>query len=166
MAGCGNDMSDLETYVAEVKSRKSSAIEPLPEPVEYDPPPYVGEAYRSPFSPVVAEIPDSAPNPQAAAYSGLQPTRDRQKEPLEYFPLDGLRMVGTIDAGSKRWALIRTAEPQVYRVQVGNYAGLNHGRIVEIADDEVTLIELVRSGSGEWNERRVSIAVTEQDSNG
>lgn len=165
LVGCGNDMDDLEQYVAGVKAIKSSEIEPLPEVPVYDPPQYQGGQYRSPFEPVVAEIPKIVPE-LVFDPNGPRPDDTRVKQPLEYFPLDSLRMVGTIETSGQRWALIRTTEPKVYRVQVGDYAGLNDGRIVVIEDEKITLIELEQTITGRWIENEVSVAVTQQDSSG
>ena len=92
VVACGGDMDDLDSYINEVKARPGGRIEPLPEITPYEVFAYVAdvEGLRSPF------VPDT---PQAAGPStgGRRPDPDRPAEFLEQFPLDTLRMVGTLD---------------------------------------------------------------------
>lgn len=86
---------------------------------------------------------------------------NRRKEPLEDFPLDALKMVGTLSKGKLSWGIIQTADGAVYRVQKGNYLGQNFGRITRVADERIDLIELVQGAMGDWLEREASIAIQE-----
>ena len=61
-------------------------------------------------------------------------------------------MVGTLSDDNGFWALL-AAEGSVYRVQVGDYVGRNHGRIIGITETEIQVIEIVKSGSERWVER-------------
>ena len=51
------------------------------------------------------------------------------------------------------WALLQDTEGSVHRVRMGNYVGKNHGRIVELTEGYVALIEIVSNGPDEWVER-------------
>lgn len=157
LAGCGaNNMGDLQSYVRNVNARPPGPIEPLPEikPVEtfvYEP----GER-RDPFqSDVQAES-----EPLAATDSGPAPDPNRPKEELESYPLDSLRMVGTLEQDDTRWGLIRTKEGVVHRVTVGNYMGQNHGQIISIGLDAIQLNEIVSDAPGQWRERAATVALS------
>ncbi|GAB6068456.1 pilus assembly protein PilP [Methylothermus subterraneus] len=158
LVGCSErDLSDLEAYVAEVKGRPKGAIEPMPEikPAEtfvFDP-----EGLRDPFVP---EKP--TPPPQVAvAGSGIRPDPTRPKEELEAYALDSLRMMGTIKKDGVLWGLVQTSEGTIYRVKPGNYMGQNHGRITQIADDRIELVEIVPDAPGTWRERQASLALAQ-----
>lgn len=158
LAGCGDDrMAELEAYVQTVKARPPGPIEPLPviEPVDtfvYEP----GER-RDPFMPDA----QTAPEEQIALDNGLAPDPTRRKEELESYPLDSLRMVGTLEVENARWGLIRTKEGILHRVKVGNYLGQNNGRITLIGQDAIQLTEIVSDAPGQWRERSATVALTQ-----
>lgn len=157
LAGCGGgDMSDLERYVAEVKSRKSSDIDPIPEIRPYEPYTYRPADRREPFTPTLQTSEDQGGGP------GVRPDPDRPRETLEQYPLDSLRMQGTLSAGGTLYALIRDPEGVVHRVTLGDHMGQNYGEITEITPSEVTLIEIVPDGLGSYMERSADIALSEE----
>ena len=55
--------------------------------------------------------------------SGIRPDTNRCKEELEVFPLDGIKMVGTIAMKSSLWGLVKPSESTIYRVYASNYIG-------------------------------------------
>jgi len=83
------------------------------------------------------------------------------REELENFELDSLRMVGTLKDDAALWAIIRDTTGTVHRVQVGNYLGQNYGKIIEIFDDHLELREVVKDSSGLWEERRATLTLNE-----
>jgi type IV pilus assembly protein PilP len=92
--------------------------------------------------------------------NGLAPDPLRPKEELESYPLDSLRMVGTVQQQETRWALVQTREGLVFRVRVGNYLGMNNGQIVDITDEAIRLTEIVSEIPGDWRERSATLALT------
>ncbi|MDD3765053.1 MAG: pilus assembly protein PilP [Nevskiales bacterium] len=155
LAGCSTDMSDLERYVAEVKARKTTKIEPIPQPTQYENFIYDPAGRRDPFVEILADK-----RPESAG-TGPAPDLDRKREALEAFPLDALRMVGTIRAPDGTFALIKAPDGVIHRVTVRNHMGQNYGRIVAISEAEVSLIELVPDGFGGWNERPASLTLAQ-----
>lgn len=111
------------------------------------PPRYDAQDSRSPFQPREAEGGRERP-----LDSLLMPELDRPREPLEAYDLRELALVGTLRVGGQPSALVRAPGGQVHRVRIGNYLGLDHGRIVEITGTSVQLVELVVERSG-WTER-------------
>ncbi len=162
LASCGtNDMNDLTAYTTQVLARKGSRIAELP-PVE----PYEVYAYASsgeidPFEPFFTEQkpPPTGDKPKG---NGLHPNFDRNKEELENYALDSLRMLGTLELGDGLWGIIRSPDGTIHRIQTGNYMGHNHGKIVAIYEDSIELNEIVEDGSGGWQERQAALALIEE----
>jgi len=152
LAACGKGTDDLENWVTEVKARKATPIEPIPQMRQYEAFLYQAAGRRDPF-----EAP-KAPSVSSAA----RPDMNRNKEPLEEFPIDALRMVGTIDSKGVVYALIKAPDGVVHRVSVKNHLGQNYGQIVGITESEISLLELVPDGFGGWVQRRASLALTQQ----
>jgi len=153
LAACGKGMGDLEAWVTEVKARKPAPIEPLPQMKQYEAFAYVPAERRDPFSSL---------QPQKQAGNGPRPDLNRNKEPLEEFPLDALRMVGTINAAGKTFALVKAPDGVVHRITLKNHLGQNYGEITAISEAEISLLELVPDGFGGWTQRQASLALTEQ----
>ncbi len=160
LVGCGNnDFSDLDRYFSEVRARPKQAIKPLPEIKVIEPFMFKPEGLRDPFK--ALEQPEQSENAEVSTASGIKPDTTRRKEELEAFPLDGLRMVGTIDIKSKLWGLVKVSDGTIYRVKVGNYMGKNYGKIIRIVSDRIELMEIVPDKPGTWREQPASIALTE-----
>jgi type IV pilus assembly protein PilP len=156
LAACGSDMDDLDSYINSVKARPGGRIEPLPEIMPYEVFTYVADAegLRSPFQP---------DTPQAAgpAAGGTSPDPDRPAEFLESFPLDTLRMVGTLDINETVYGLVQTSDGLIHRVVLGNYMGQNDGRITEITESEIVLVEIISDGIGGYIERDAAIGLSD-----
>lgn len=152
LSGCGKGTDDLEAWVAELKAQKAPPIEPIPQMKQYEIFAYNGLGRRDPFS---------APLPSKGPGSGPQPDLNRNKEPLEEFPLDALRMVGTINSKGVVYALVRAPDNVVHRVTVKNHLGQNYGEIVKIEESGISLLELVPDGFGGWVQRPATLALTE-----
>jgi type IV pilus assembly protein PilP len=160
LAGCGNDdFSDLNRYIAEVKVKPKEPIKPLPEIKAIEPFMFKPESLRDPFKPL--EQPAQAEGIDVSTGSGIKPDTARRKEELEAFPLDGLRMVGTVNMKSGLWGLVKASDGTIYRVKVGNYMGKNYGKIIRIVSDKIELMEIVPDKPGTWREQPTSIILTE-----
>ncbi len=155
LSACGGDMDDLDQYINETKAKPGGRIEPLPEITPYEVFTYIADAQgmRSPF------VPDT---PAAAGTTGgTRPDRDRSREYLENFPLDSLGMVGTLYIGDTMYGLVQTSDGLIHRVVPGNYMGQNDGRINEISESEITLVEIISDGIGGYIERDAAVSLTD-----
>lgn len=159
LAGCSDDFSDLNHYISEVKARPKEPIKPLPEIKVIEPFMFKPEGLRDPFR--ALEQLEQTEGVDISAGSGIKPDTTRRKEELEAFPLDGLRMVGTIDMKSSLWGLVKASDGTIYRVKVGNYMGKNYGKIIRIVSDRIELMEIVPDKPGTWREQPASMALTE-----
>jgi type IV pilus assembly protein PilP len=151
VAGCSPG-SDLRQWVTQEKAKKGSSLEPLPVIKTFETFEYKDQELRDPFNVTADEQEQSANN-------GPHPDQDRVREPLEVFPLDGMRMSGTLGLAKTIEGLIRDPDGVVHRVHVGNYLGQNYGRITSIGEDHIEIVELVPNGSGGWMERQATIAL-------
>jgi type IV pilus assembly protein PilP len=156
LAACGGDMDDLDQYINEVKARPGGRIDPLPEITPYEVFTYVAdvEGIRSPF------VPDT-PQATGTAAGGTRPDPDRSREYLEGFPLDTLGMVGTLYIGDTMYGLVQTSDGLIHRVVPGNYMGQNDGRITDISESEITLVEIISDGIGGYIERDAAISLSD-----
>ena len=157
IAACGGDNDDLDQYINEVKSRPGGRIDPLPEIKPYEGFTYVADAegIRSPF------IPDTPQVSASGVDGGVGPDPERSKEFLEGFPLDTLSMVGTLYIGETMYGLVQTSDGLIHRVVPGNYLGQNDGRINEISDSEIEIVEIISDGIGGYIERDAAISLSD-----
>jgi len=159
------DMSDLETWVTGVLSKPGGRIEPIPE-IQ----PYVAYTYQSgekglrdPFQSFYQEAVDDIDlDPNAGLSAEMEKElRNRNREELEQFELDSLRMVGIMDNEESNWGIIMDPNGTVHRVKVGNYMGRNVGKVVNIFENRIDMREIFQNTQGRWEEREASIALNE-----
>ncbi|WGZ93573.1 MAG: pilus assembly protein PilP [Candidatus Thiothrix putei] len=155
LTACNSDMSDLEQYVQSVKAKPASPIDPIPEIKPYVRFIYPGHELDPFDSKILA--PDTVADPGNA----IMPDPNRVPEFLESFPLDSLRMVGTLNQNSALWALIRIPDGAIHRARAGNYLGKNHGKITKVEETKVMLQEIVENGFGGFKERENAIALSD-----
>lgn len=161
MAGCGgDDVSDLTKYIQEVKARPKAAIEPLPEIKVVESFIFKPDGLRDPFRSIERKDDDS--NIDVSGINGIKPDIERRKEELEAYPLDSLRMVGTLRNDKGYWGLIRARDGTIHRVQVGHHMGQNYGKILRILDDKIELMEIVPDKPGTWREQQSSLALADE----
>lgn len=161
LTGCGNDdFSDLNQYLSRVKAEPKRAIKPLPEIKIVESFMFNPEGMRDPFKPLVVPEQQNKAGEQSTE-GGIKPDTNRRKEDLEAFPLEILKMVGTVVMKSNLWGLVKADDGTVHRVQVGNYMGKNYGKIIRISTDKIELMEIVPDKPGTWREQKASLALTE-----
>lgn len=158
LSGCQRDTSDLQQYIAAIKERPGGDIEPMPTIEPHDPYLYPGHD-RSPFDSSVIARPIAT---EPVGIPGeVDIDFDRPREPLESHPLDALRMVGSLEQEGVRYALVRTPDRTVHSVTIGNYLGQNFGRITEMTQGKIRLLEVVPDAFGGYMERENTIALSE-----
>ncbi len=158
LSGCGSrEFEDLNRFVEESKTGLRGRVEPLPEIKQFEPFAYDAFDLPDPFKPRQLDVAGQAPG------GGPAPDINRRKEALEAFPLEGLKMVGTLERKRVRYALIRTPDKNLFKARVGNYMGQNFGIITAISETAVTLKEVIQDpASGGWNERSASLQLLDQ----
>ncbi len=155
LIGCTEgDMRDLHKFVSEAYKDRKPRVEPLPRIRPYETYSYTATQLTDPFSRgnLVTRQP-------SAVGTGLSPDLDRRKEPLEQYPLDSLRMVGTLSRGEASWAVIHAPDGTIHRAGAGNYLGQNFGKIMTVADEKLAIKEIVQGPGGNWVERDTTLAI-------
>lgn len=159
LGACGGEQyGDLKQELNQLTKDLRGKVEPLPQVKPYEPVPYKAFDEVDPFK--ASRIDVVAAGSAAAGASGLKPDLNRAKEPLEAFPIETLRMVGTLTQDKETFGLVK-AGPNLFRVKKGNYMGLNFGVITSIDESEIKFKELVQDGSGDWVERASSLQLVE-----
>ncbi|MCG8324535.1 MAG: pilus assembly protein PilP, partial [Thiotrichales bacterium] len=136
-----NDISDLEAQVSEIMKRPGGEIEPLPEIKPYDAYTYqsLEAGAPDPFAPFYIEaLKEVAQDEDAGLTEEMErEIKNRNREELEGYELDSLKMVGTLDGLEDNWGIIESPDGTVHRVKVGNYMGQNIGKITNIFEDKI-----------------------------
>jgi len=153
LAGCSSADDDLNNFIQETKREPGGRVEPLPEIKPYETFVYGDSEMRSPFMP-------SAPG-AGAGLAGVRPDQKRNREFLEQFSLDTLKMVGTLRLGGNMYGLVQTKDGLVHRVAVGEHMGQSEGKITEISPSKISLIEIVPDSLGGYMERPAGLALNE-----
>lgn len=161
LVGCNANKSDLEQYVRDERAKPGGAIEPLPTPRVFDTFTYKPGERRSPFKVDLGGTALARASGAGADSGAGGPDDTRSREYLEDFPLDSLKMVGTIEMRGTLFGLVKDSEGTVHRVRSGNYVGQNHGKIVGITETEIRISELVSDGKGNYVARDTAIGSTQ-----
>ena len=161
LTGCTGGDGDLREWIAQEKAKKGAPIPPLPELKRFESFEYQYKDndpdVRDPFGLSARERQEAT----AVTHGGPQPDQ-HPKEPLEGYPLDSLKMVGTLGGGAGMEALIKDPEGVVHRVHMRNYMGQNNGKVTAIAEDHIELVELIPNGTGGWMEHQANVALGEK----
>jgi len=159
LASCsGEQHSDLRQFVKDSDSMPRGRIPPLPEVKPYEPFEYAAFDLIDPF------VPRKIEPPKFAKADPRQPDPNRRKGPLEAFPLENLKMVGTLSQKREVFALIKTPDNNLYRVRAGDFMGQNFGRITDISESAVKLKELIQDSGNDWKEEeRLLLLQDEQE---
>jgi type IV pilus assembly protein PilP len=158
VAGCSSQMDELKQFVRDSEKGIPRRIEALPAVKPFEPFAYEGFDLPDPFKPRKIAA-------KEGAAGGVAPDLNRRKEPLEAFPLEQLKMVGTLSQAKETYALVK-ADKTLYRVKRGNYMGQNFGLITDVTDSEIKLKEIVQDSAGDWAERQSVLPLLEEAGKG
>jgi type IV pilus assembly protein PilP len=149
LSACSSKDDELEQFISETKKQPGGRVEPLPELKPYESYAYESVSMRSPFM----------PGGSGSAGPGVRPDSRRNREFLEQFSLDTLRMVGTLRLADRTYGLVKTKDGLVHRVLPGNYMGQADGRVTEVTPSKINVVEIVPDGLGGYMERPASLAL-------
>lgn len=154
LVGCssGNNNSDISAWMDKQNGESKRTITPLPEAKTY-----TKVAFSATENPFEMKKPLSL---QEMMKNKFAPDLTRQKESLEEFSLDNIKMVGSIKQNGRLFALIKDRENIIHYASFGNYMGLNFGKIVSLSEGEIILEERVKDGD-EWIISTAKIELTE-----
>lgn len=150
LTACSSKDDELEAFIENTKKEPGGRVEPLPELKPYETYAYESADMRSPFMPGGSG---------GSAANALRPDSRRNREFLEQFSLDTLRMVGTLRLADRTYGLVKTKDGLVHRVLPGNYMGQADGKVTEITPSKINVVEIVPDGLGGYMERPASLAL-------
>ena len=159
LGACGANHEELQQWMEQQRREVRPNVTPLQPPKKFDPQPYASAQAVEPFSAqkLTVAIKQESRQPNSLLSGEL----NRRKEPLEAYPLDSMRMVGSLAKAGQPFALLKV-DNLLYQVKVGDYLGQNYGRITKIAETEIALREIVQDAAGEWIERVGSLQLQEK----
>jgi len=152
LSGCAeSSLSDLQQFTKNAHKNRKPRVEPLPQIKPFEKYAYTAQNLTDPFA--RGNLGRLKPTPSG----GEGPDPSRRKEPLEQYPLDSLRMVGTLSKPDIAWAVIRAPDGTIHRATEGNYLGQNFGKITKINTNNISIIEKIYNGK--WIDREATLAI-------
>jgi type IV pilus assembly protein PilP len=162
LSGCmGSEQEELQQWMAEQRANVRPTVSPITEPKKFTPQAYTEATAFEPFNMQKLTQALRRDSAQPSTSGLIAPELARRKEALEAFPLDSMAMVGSMNRNGQPVALV-TVDKLLYQVRVGNYLGLNYGRITRISETELALREIVQDAAGEWIERVATLQLQER----
>jgi type IV pilus assembly protein PilP len=152
LGACSSADDELTRFIEDTRKQPGGHVDPLPEVKPYETFAYVPGERRSPFLPG---------GTGGSSAQGLRPDSKRNREFLEQFSLDTLKMVGTLKLGGHMYGLVQTKDGLVHRVSPGNYLGQADGKITDITAAKIALTEIVPDGLGGYMERPAALGLNE-----
>jgi type IV pilus assembly protein PilP len=159
LSACGAGVDEIQSWMEQQRREVKPGVPPLSPPKRFEPQPYSGLQAVEPFSNQKLEAALKQENRQQSAL--LASEQNRRKEPLEAYPLDTVRMVGSVQKQGRPMALLRV-DKLLYQVKVGDHLGQNYGRITKIDETQLVLREIVQDAAGEWVERTTNLQLQEK----
>lgn len=162
LSGCGASGEDeLRQWMTELRTTTKPRVTPLKEPKQFLPQDYTGEKGMEPFNPMkLTQALRRESSETVANASLIAPEMARRKEPLEAYPLDAVKMVGSLNKTGVPTALV-SVDKLLYQVRAGNYLGQNYGRVISISETNMRLREIVQDSTGDWVERMTTLDLQE-----
>jgi type IV pilus assembly protein PilP len=153
LSACTSKDADLDRFITETRQKSGGRVEALPEVKPYESFVYTAASIRSPFMPggSGASGPGGAPQ--------LRPDQRRNREFLEQFSLDTLKMVGTLRIDARVYGLVQTKDGLVHRVLPGSYMGQSDGKVIDVSASKISVVEIVPDGLGGYMERPAALAL-------
>ena len=157
LLGCASEEhQDLRSWMREEAKGMKGKVPSLPEITAFPVVAYETETLTQPFSSGKIVTLEAVADKTA-------PDRNRTKQPLEIFPIEDLKVVGIIMAGTVPYALIQTPAPNKPKhVRVGEYMGRSFGKITAISRESVTVLETVKDAGGAWVEQEKVLMVPKE----
>ena len=158
LVGCGAEQEELTQWMEQQRREVKPSVTPLAPPKKFTPQAYTSVSGVEPFSAqkLTVALKQEARQPNSLLAAEI----NRRKEPLEAYPLDSMRMVGSVSKAGRPYALLRV-DNLLYQVKTGDYIGQNYGKITKISETEIGLREIVQDAAGEWIERASALQLQE-----
>lgn len=159
LPGCSTDEGELAQWMEQQKREVKPNVEPLSAPKKFVPQPYTALTSVEPFSTqkLAVALKQEARQPNSLLAGEI----NRRKEPLEAYPVDSMKMVGSVTRSGRPYALLKV-DNLLYQVKPGDYLGQNYGKITKISETDVAFREIVQDAAGEWVERMSALQLQDR----
>jgi type IV pilus assembly protein PilP len=156
LAACESSSDEsLSEWMATVRRTAHASPLSLPAPLAMTPSVYELAGQVDPFDAskisMLLDISDHA---------GVRPDLKRSREPLESYPLDQFRMVGSLGRPGQSVALVEVGKI-LYQLRKGNHLGQDLGEVITIMDGSIEIEETIQEANGNWIKRRVQLSMRE-----
>lgn len=159
VAGCSSgEQEELQKWMKEETKDFRGKIPPLPQVKPYEPVAYDAAGMVDPFRATRLLVDKKQQG------GGIQPDLNRPKEPLESYPLESIKFVGSLTKNRQVHAIL-SVDGVLHQVRVGNYMGQNFGVVTKISETELNLRELVQDPTGDWVERASTLLLQAKEGN-
>jgi len=159
LTACGGEQEELQQWMEQQKREVKPNVEPLSAPKKFVPQPYTALTSVEPFSTqkLAVALKQEARQPNSLLAGEI----NRRKEPLEAYPVDSMKMVGSVTRSGRPYALLKV-DNLLYQVKAGDYLGQNYGKITKISETDVAFREIVQDAAGEWVERMSALQLQDR----
>ena len=156
LASCNSsDDESLTAWVASVRRTVHENPVTIPPPLVITPAAYNPSGRVDPFdASKISMLLD------ISADKGIRPDLKRSREPLESFPLDQFRMVGSLSKQGQSVGLLEVGKV-VHHIRKGDHLGQDLGEVISVNDGVIDIEETVMEASGVWVKRRVKLSIQE-----
>lgn len=147
LSGCvGDGLEDLRDFVRTSDAGMRGKSFPSPEVKVYE-----GFVYDN----QVSQLPDPFKPRKPKKGNQIELSVEKhEKQELENFPLESLKMIAFLeDKKNGPNAIIRAPDNRIFRVKIGNYVGMNNGKITAITSEKVVIKESVLDSEDASRER-------------
>jgi type IV pilus assembly protein PilP len=158
LTACSGQDEEMQAWLDAQAKEVHPNVAPILPPRKFQPEPYAGAGGAEPFA-TAKMVVGTRLDPKGSG-AMVASEMQRRKQPLEAFPLDSMKMVGSVMKNGAANALIRV-DNLLHYVKVGEYLGQNFGKIVKISESGIDLREIVQDASGEWVERMSTLQLQE-----
>jgi type IV pilus assembly protein PilP len=159
LGGCSDsDVREVRDWMDQVRKDTRPSVKPLAAPKDFIPYAYDGKEFVDPFNPnkLLAELARAA----ETSTNPNRPDMNRAKEVLESYPLDTMKMVGSLQKGGVVYALLQI-DKSVYQVKSGMRLGQNFGMVTHVTENAIDIREVVQDAGGDWVERMSRLELQE-----
>jgi type IV pilus assembly protein PilP len=162
VAACGGD-ADIQAWMQEKTSEMRPKVEVVPPVKPHEVVAYEVAGMLDPFNPSKL-IPERDSPPRGGEGMPDFEARELRNNILEKVPLESIHLIGIMNINNQPLAAVEIPELSLIKqVKVGDWLGVDFGKITQISNQEITVKEVIEDPSGEWIERINSLQLQEKE---
>ncbi|MDR1646710.1 MAG: pilus assembly protein PilP [Zoogloeaceae bacterium] len=155
LTACGGGSDDLQSWMDSVANDQRGKIPPLPKVKVYVPLAYTAAAQIDPFDNTKLEPEVKGGYAQGKGAPNFD-AREARNNIMERYPLESMTMIGYLDINNQPMAVI-SFDGMAKQVKLGDWIGMDFGRVVRVTDQEIELEETTQDANGDWVMRSNSL---------